>query len=91
MRIENKNMLLLALFPYADKKHRTALRKLADEKGIDWQRKEISEVLHDLMGSIIRHRYTHYDSCVATVGKDRARFYVQGYVTQTMRMFKGEG
>jgi len=89
VRLDRKNWLLLALFPYATKQQRVAVRKLADGKNIDWLQKEISSILHDLMGSIIRHQATHYDECIAAVGKDKARFYVQGEVSRIMNRIKG--
>lgn len=60
-----------------------------DAKGVDWYRSDISTVLHDMMGSIIRHRSTHYDECVKHVGKDKARFYVQGAISLALKDFKG--
>jgi hypothetical protein len=90
MDIARQNMLLLALFPHAENKYRSALRKLVDQKGINWLNTGISQDLHDLMYSIIRHRGTHYDECVGRVGKEKARFYVQGEVSSMMKRFKGE-
>ena len=89
MNIERKNMLLMALFPYAAGGYRKAVRNLADARGVNWFASDISEILHNLMASIIRHRSTHYDECVCKAGKDRARFYIQGAVSLVMKEFKG--
>lgn len=81
-------MLVMALFPNANKATRKGLRELADAKGTDWLSKNISVQLHDLMGSIIRHRATHYEGCIGKAGRERARFYVQGEVTRLMNYLK---
>lgn len=90
MDIARKIMLIMALFPNTTKGQRKALRLLADHKGTDWMADDISLHLHRLLASIIRHRATSYDSTVSVVGKPRARFYIQGEVSNFMRYLKGQ-
>lgn len=90
MNIERKHLLITVLFPNVTKKQRKALRTLADSKNMDWFDSNISGILHDLLGSLLRHRATNYEQIVGKAGKERARYYIQGEVSKWMAYLKGQ-
>lgn len=73
--------LLKIYMPGISKAHRKALRKLCKDKGIKIYSPELRQHFTNLLASIIRHRETPYEEIVGTVGRERARFYVQHQVS----------
>jgi len=86
---EMKASIIRYLFPNLSKGQMKRLRVLTDEKGITWLDCKLGENLKGVLASIIRHEETHYDDVIRMVGKERARFYVNGTVSQKVRHAAG--
>lgn len=80
-----KGQIIKEILPNITKAQAKRLRKLSDDKHL-WERLEVQLV--NIMGSILRHTETHYEQIVGKVGKERARFFVNGAVNSDMARLK---
>lgn len=62
--------------PHLDKSMRRQIVKYCRTKNIAIYSEHLKRTLQGVEASIIRHRYTDYDSIIKLVGKERARFYI---------------
>jgi hypothetical protein len=89
-RKELQRLSLRLSYPNATKKQIKTLLDLAIEKSIEIPVPKSTKALDSLLGAIIRHRYTPYDSVLKKgVKKEQARFFIEAYVDNTVKFIKG--
>ena len=77
-----KNHLVGELYPDLGKGMRKRVVKLMEQKKAVWLHPDLKPMLDNIVGSVVRHNATEYDSIVPVVGKRNARFYVQSEVKE---------